>query len=291
MKLMMKIELAVNLVSDGDVGSGLKLLSTALKKNVNQFFLEKNSDKKILKQHIKSFVDLFKSESSTIDELFTLLKEIRILSDYDYDILLERYQIIFQLNLHQIVKLNNFLKRPDYSTQHGVKGEGHKKVLFICGATNSTPFIDMYSFLDFWADNNLNLRKIQSLYYNYSNFVKEILSTLKVSLSRIKTDLYNEHISFIEKSVVKYKSFLDDEIFSKLYGDAYERYMLSKTKTNFVNMIKPKKLRNIVMSFKLFYVGCSRAKEELIIYIDESKLQNKSAVFQKMKSLGFDLNN
>lgn len=47
----------------------------------------------------------------------------------------------------------------------------------------------------------------------------------------------------------------------------------------------------ILWAYKLFYVGCSRAKENLVIVIDENKIAPfRKEFIKRMTAIGFDVN-
>ena len=62
------------------------------------------------------------------------------------------------------------------STQHGVKGEGHKKILFVAENSNN-PGIKIYEFLNlfacFYTQNKFNFDSFQQFYYDFN---RDILS-------------------------------------------------------------------------------------------------------------------
>ena len=66
--------------------------------------------------------------------------------------------------------------------------------------------------------------------------------------------------------------------------------MSNPNATNAKDCFKSTKIKGVLWAYKLFYVGCSRAKENLVIVIDE----NKIALFRKefikrMIGIGFDV--
>lgn len=55
-------------------------------------------------------------------------------------------------------------------------------------------------------------------------------------------------------------------------------------------IFRPEIAGRILVAYKLFYVGCSRAKEELIVLIEQEKVRGFEDAFkEKMSSIGFNL--
>ncbi|HFH9840404.1 TPA: hypothetical protein ACGONB_002043, partial [Streptococcus suis] len=49
-----------------------------------------------------------------------------------------------------------------------------------------------------------------------------------------------------------------------------------------------KLVRSTLTAYKLFYVGCSRAEEELVVLIDSNNIENMEEFKNCFKHLGFD---
>ena len=86
-----------------------------------------------------------------------------------------------------------------------------------------------------------------------------------------------------------YMIFLQNPIFAEIYRSDSDQYLHSDNVTNFKKAIKISRIENILFSFKLFYVGCSRAKKELTIFIDSELISKHSKVKNKLESIGFDV--
>lgn len=53
---------------------------------------------------------------------------------------------------------------------------------------------------------------------------------------------------------------------------------------------KLRRWRGILTAYKLFYVGCSRARKNLIVVVDAYKVNRfKEAFMNKMKEIGFSV--
>lgn len=49
-------------------------------------------------------------------------------------------------------------------------------------------------------------------------------------------------------------------------------------------------VRSTLTAYKLFYVGCSRAEEELVVLIDENQIENMQEFKSCFKQIGFQIN-
>ncbi len=48
-------------------------------------------------------------------------------------------------------------------------------------------------------------------------------------------------------------------------------------------------VRSTLTAYKLFYVGCSRAEEELVVLIDENKIEYMKEFENYFKQIGFQI--
>lgn len=60
---------------------------------------------------------------------------------------------------------------------------------------------------------------------------------------------------------------------------------------NAKSCFKESTVYGVISAYKLFYVGCSRARKKLTILIDEKKIQGNSDILKKFEDLGFAIQN
>ena len=71
----------------------------------------------------------------------------------------------------------------------------------------------------------------------------------------------------------------------------YDKYLGNPNSTNAKDCFKSTKIQGILWAYKLFYVGCSRAKENLVIVIDENKIAPfRKEFIKRMTAIGLDVN-
>ena len=86
------------------------------------------------------------------------------------------------------------------------------------------------------------------------------------------------------------KEFSDNPYFSYLCKGNYSNFLQKQTVKNTQECFKLNKVYGVLSAYKLFYVGCSRAREKLTVLIDKKKMQGniESQIF-KFKELGFEV--
>jgi DNA helicase II / ATP-dependent DNA helicase PcrA len=83
-------------------------------------------------------------------------------------------------------------------------------------------------------------------------------------------------------------SFKYNRIFELLCKDYYEEYLSKPNVGNVKKCFKDSTVYGVLIAYKLFYVGCSRARKNLTVIIDEHKINDfKEAFVEKVKKIGF----
>lgn len=230
---------------------------------------------------------------SSYSKTMTIIEFCQLLIDNEYcndEIFLpffenEEYQNVLAIPIQQIVLLYSYLGAPQISTQHGVKGEGHSKVCFISEDSKQTPIVHMYEFLRFISSHVINLTDFQRCYYNY----KADIDSLDLILT--PASLYKDHKADYVKKAQSIKDKYQGNIYFDFFQlEKYNEYLLNPTSTNAKECFKFTKIKGALWAYKLFYVGCSRAKNDLTVVVDINKIAAfKSALVEKMTSVGFEI--
>lgn len=88
-----------------------------------------------------------------------------------------------------------------------------------------------------------------------------------------------------------YERFSENKYFDFCYTEIYEKYFSNANYTNFKNCFKTSKVQGTLWAYKLFYVGCSRAKKDLVIIVAKANVNTFMQEFiDKMQSIGFKVN-
>lgn len=193
-----------------------------------------------------------------------------------------------------IRNLANYLRTPYISTQHGVKGESHQSVVFVAADNYSTPNVRMYSFFELWSKNTFSLPEFEDLFYSYSKIIMEVEAKLRMKISDLTAETHNKNEAnkklLAEYSNQVLNTYRDNKLFEALLKDDFIAYLAKSTVGNAKNIFKISKIEGILTAYKLFYVGCSRARKNLVIVVDETKINKFENEFKaKLISIGFEI--
>ena len=189
--------------------------------------------------------------------------------------------------LSQLNALYAYLDAPSISTQHGVKGEGHNNVCFIAEDSTRNPIVYMYKFFELLCFEDINLTDFQAFYYEYVSDIQSIDLTY-LNQSETYRDYKNEYLKHANYIITKYK---DNKYFLFCQKKYYDDYLNKSTLTNAKACFNSTKIKGVLWAYKLFYVGCSRAKENLVVIVDEKKIASfRKEFIEKMIDIGFSFN-
>ncbi|MCI8409782.1 MAG: hypothetical protein HFJ09_11035, partial [Lachnospiraceae bacterium] len=131
---------------------------------------------------------------------------------------------------------------------------------------------------------DINLTDFQNFYYDYVSEINSIdLTYLKPAKTyKIHEAEYLKNAQYIKS---KYK---DNKYFLFCQQEYYDKYLSNPNSTNAKECFKLTRIKGVLWAYKLFYVGCSRAKENLVIVIDENKITSfKKEFIKRMTAIGF----
>ena len=271
---------------------------TMIKKNSGLFRGSKlnvimHSEKKVLKDIIEALQQEYKSPV-TIGEFVAYLVEREIITNEYFDSLNmeEMYVGVKDIKLEEFQKLFAYLAKPNISTQHGVKGESHDSVLFVAeDSKKNNPNVRMYEFLKLFSTVDVSLTSFETFYYDYKRMVdefKSILGSNKIDKKFLEKGLGNT-LELTEK--IK-KKFSNNVYYQKLCRNVYDAFLESKTVGNLGECFEKNlhKVYGTLQAYRIFYVGCSRARRNLEVLVDENKLDVDIPLFaEKFEKIGFDV--
>lgn len=278
----------------GQYGSIIQMLKQKMKLD-HKFVLNWHRDKIVLNQKFFRLLSYYKEREgdSIKDWLLKIDKEELINKDFlDMYISNEEYDDVLSVPLKEFknIAAYNYEKYPKVSTQHGVKGEGHDEVIFI--ANNSTnPNVRMYNFLSIWANNDVDFTGMQEFYYKFKQAVDVVQAEIPFSLKKITAKEKDIYVDLILKHMNAINNeFKTNIYFNEVYSDYYKNVLKKKKLTvkNVQSAFNIGKMEGVLNAYKLFYVGCSRAKKVLTVLIDETEVIGKRAKLeQKFRECGF----
>lgn len=235
----------------------------------------------------------------TIEQLLNFMRDNEII--YTSHINMIMSQINDDLNFREKVLPLRFIeflncykesKNPKFSTQHAVKGEGYDCVsLNITDGQN--PNVKMYFFLELFSKNIFNYESLSLMKNEITKCINSLNDSIEIKVSKVKAADYKKHekecktcLTMIKKSLMK-----DGKLFEEFFQEAFLKYEERPNLSNFKNCIRIKnKIEGALLAYKLFYVGCSRAKKKLSVYVTYKEIDSFIDEFiSKMKSINFDV--
>lgn len=255
-----------------------------------------HQDKVKLKEKMDFFVKLLESKKL----LGIVIQELvanKVISDdfYKFIFLYEKngdflYTDLFCSSIKLFKLIDEYNRTPMVSTQHGVKGEGHKKILFVA-ENSSNPGIKIYEFLNlfthFYTQNKFNFDSFQQFYYDFNRDILLLEDKLEKKISKIQAEDRKQYIDDFQNI---YNKYLDNDYFKFICLKQNTLQLREKTCLADIKIIfNNNTVRSILTAYKLFYVGCSRAEEELVVLINASQIDHMTEFKNCFKQIGFQI--
>lgn len=262
--------------------------------NKDTLKINKHEDKNNFQTLIESIYNKY-NENIKILEFLKFINDKNfilnsIIENYLEDTENNEYSNVLEQNIGEFQKLCEYLETPKISTQHGVKGEGHDEVVFIA-EDSGNPSVKMYKFFELMAKNDVCYNEFENFYYEYIKDVNNFENKNNIKVLELKKDTYNQYASSLNELLHKLNQKYNNNLYYKFFfWDSYQLYVQKSGVTKFRNAINPNNIFGTLIAYKLFYVGCSRAKKTLKIIVKRSKLDGFYNEFKdKIQKLGFDV--
>lgn len=248
------------------------------------YYIEQHRDKKKVCGILEALWQEYQKDIS-IGEFVSYLEQHNIVQeDYIEDIQTDAdYTKLWDVKLEEVRNLMVYLTEPNVSTQHGVKGESHESVLFVAeDSKSSTVNVRMYQFFELWSKCEVSLPEFEEFYYKYRRDVLSFESI--VDTSKISQKDYEKNSTQIDSKVDEIlQNYADNSFFQVLCKGEYENCQQKKKATCVQKCFK--KNLNLVygtlQAYRIFYVGCSRAKRNLTILVEKAKVKEFEELFKK----------
>lgn len=270
----------------------------ALKTNHSMFdrsscHLERHADKQLLFSKLSIVFSCLNDRHKTIGDLIEALLDNALLNKYfATEIASDRdYDNVLTVETSQLLNVLAYQSKQTVSTQHGVKGESHESVLFVVEDSKRIPIVSMYRLFDMWTKIDISLNEFQSFYYSYAECINSLETNINTKVSNLKADSYQANSIAIKSTIGKIlDTFGNNPYFQFLCLEEYNVFIEKDNVTSLKNCLKESAVYGVLAAYKLFYVGCSRARERLTVLIDERKVQGVlEAQKQKFTQLGFEV--
>lgn len=253
--------------------------------NCEKFIIRKHIDKHLVKDKLDDIVALYNELSTTVDDFLSLCAEKKYIREEFYSAVVEEndYQLVKNVKVQEVKVLADYMSDPKISTQHGVKGESHDTVVFVADNSRSNPVVHMSKFFEMWSNIDITLSEFDAFYYIYSQMLNQIENKIGMKCSQLKADTYISVASIIDEELQAFtKKNETNPYYIQLLKVKMDKYFGKKNVTNVKECLKEGTVYGPLCAYKLFYVGCSRAKRNLVIMINkkdiegfEDKLRNK----------------
>lgn len=276
---------------EGRIGSVI----TMLRRHPREFgliSLTSHSDKSAFSGELESLFALMDSENSTIRQVITHLGAMRFekppkTSDY---LELDGYESVLEVPFRQVANAFAFNEDPERSTQHGVKGESHEKVVFTAENSTRNPVVHMKTLFALWPKCHFNLQVLEGLLARLSEVFQRATENIGLDVSKLNAAGFNpvKAATTLEAEKVK-RELSDSALFTELYSDTYDRYLARPGIGHAKKLFSLTPIEGLLAAYRLFYVGCSRARSDLSVIIPTDVLDGNAASEAKLEELGFDV--
>lgn len=261
--------------------------------NRKSFLIRSHADKKVLHDKLEGLVEEYRKKESTIGSFLKRCLEDAFIEEEYYGGIIEdeEYVSVLDVPLSEIIVLKKYLGSPHISTQHGVKGESHDTVLFVSENSSRSPVVSMSKFFDLWSKVDVALGPFDDFYYAYLKMIKSIENECGMKISEIKAGDYKKNEALIYEKISEFDStYCNNDYYIVLLKDAFNEYFAKKNKSKAQACLKVNLVYGVLAAYRLFYVGCSRARKNLAIVIDNSDVSVfKQRLKKKFEDVGFEV--
>ena len=255
--------------------------------------IKTHNDKETVFNSIKQVFNIIESENKTIADLIRGLANVHLLNEAYLSGIVDDddYKLAELVPVVEVVHVADYLCNPRVSTQHGVKGESHDSVVFVAEDSSSNPCVAMYRFFEMWGRIQISAKTLNQFYYDFAAEVGNIQQSIGIRGSELKKGTYIANEEMIKAKLhTVFDRFKDDPYFQFIYGADYESYFSKPGVTKAKDCLKDNAVYGILSAYKLFYVGCSRARKNLTILLDCSKIQGNFELQKKrFEEMGFQV--
>ena len=163
--------------------------------------------------------------------------------------------------------------------------------MFVAENNSRSPLVSMSRFFDLWSKVDVVLGSFDDFYYSYLKLIKSIENECGMKISEIKADDYNQNEAFIYEKISEFKStYCNNDYYISLLKNAFNDFFAKKNKSKAQACLKENLVYGVLAAYRLFYVGCSSARKNLAIVIQNSDVKDsKERLKVKFESVGFEI--
>ena len=261
--------------------------------NCEKFIIKKHTDKHLVKDKLDDIVALYNELSTTVDDFLSLCVEKKYIREEFYSAVVEEndYQLVKNVKVQEVKVLADYMSDPKISTQHGVKGESHDTVVFVADNSRSNPVVHMSKFFEMWSNIDITLSEFDAFYYIYSQTLNQIENKIGMKCSQLKADTYITVAGIIDEELQAFiKKNETNLYYIQLLKVKMDKYFGKKNVTNVKECLKEGTVYGPLCAYRLFYVGCSRAKRNLVVMINKKDIEGfEYRLRNKLMITGFNV--
>lgn len=263
--------------------------------NTSKYSVKQHTDKKTVKLLLDNVSDAYEQDDNKIIDFLIYAKKMDMIdAEYIEEILGDKdYATVLEVSIKEFHNLVNYLYNPYISTQHGVKGESHDTVLFIAANSSRDPVVNISKFFELWSKYEIKLSEFQLFYYAYKSMLNNIEKNICMKITDMKKDDYVKHKGYIFQKVSNFSEEYEKNVYyQELVKNDILKFLEKDGVTSAKACLKINLVYGVLSAYKLFYVGCSRARKNLTIVIDKKDVQGfEEPLVNKLKKCGFKVKN
>lgn len=259
--------------------------------NASKYTIKRHSDKKTVNQLLYIAMEKFNQKDTAIKDFLLFLKNMGMVNpDYVDEIVEdEDYTEVLNVAIREFDNLASYLDNPHISTQHGVKGESHETVFFMAANNSNRPVVSMSRFLKLWSTAEVSLPAFDQFYYDYKNLIHSVEQTIGMKCKELRKEQYEYAKQELTIKLADFKKKHETSGYYKcLLEEYFEKYFSKPGVTCFGKCLNENLVYGALSAYRLFYVGCSRARRNLSIIIDLENVKGfESEIRDKFARCGF----
>ncbi|MGP5507383.1 UvrD-helicase domain-containing protein [Corynebacterium flavescens] len=254
--------------------------------------IQNHSDKDRLRQELEDLFKFLDSDEVTIRQVVLHLVSVGHLNASVAGEYLENedYAAVLEVPYLQARKMYLFNQRPGWSTQHGVKGESHNRVIFLAENSTGTPSVHIDKLFNLWSVIPFNLHMLEETYVKISAQFEQSREKAADYFDNPRKSSYDKNADVITAEVNSALTALTHlPLFDLLYREKFDLYLNKLNTTTAKELFKTSAIEGLLTAYRLFYVGCSRARKDLDVVVNVEKIVDEQAFSRKFKDLGFEV--